>query len=211
MIPGRTKSFQTSTLIFVKAGLPNSSSKAGMTWSAMAAPPGTAIASASGASLAASRPTSSAVFSPSSKDIAAASATNRQFFEPEMLHGCDERFKGRVGRDAGFFFRRAEQFDNARSCCHRRHGRAAEDDDLRFLPCQHVNAVPVIAKCFLDSFRSIVFQTERGRQLHNLKWHEPVKLIARPAVEIFMGARMDHAVAKTGHQLLGMIVHVYLQ
>src|SRR5215471_20818303 len=76
IIPGRTKSFQTSTLMFVKAGLPNSSSRAGMTWRAMAAPPGTATASASGASFAASRPTSSAILNPSSRDMANASAAH---------------------------------------------------------------------------------------------------------------------------------------
>ena len=60
----------------------------------IAAPPGTATASASGAICAASRPTSSAVLSPSSRDMAAASAAHWFLFViPTTLIPAASRYR----------------------------------------------------------------------------------------------------------------------
>jgi len=91
-----------------------------------------------------------------------------------------------------------EQFENSLAAQRGGYGRTAENDQLSFFLGECVDTRPKIAQRFFDSFRCVVGDSQHGRKLHDVKGHQPVELITSAAGAPFVGARMNHAVTKSG-------------
>src|SRR5262245_34631436 len=103
-----------------------------------------------------------------------------------MIHRRNQSFQWGVRRNAGFFFRLAEQLGNPGPTQYSRNRRATENNQVRLFLCQDLNAVPVVANGLLDSLRSIVLEAEPGGYFHDVQWHKAVELVSGSTLEFFV-------------------------
>jgi hypothetical protein len=63
---------------------------------------------------------------------------------------------------------------------------------------QAVNAGPVILDRLLDAFFGVVLQAQAGGDLDEIEGQQFIQLITARARDLFVGARLDDAVAEAG-------------